>query len=785
MTTATTTARNQTVLDAVLHSLGRASRYNRSDQEAPCVVLWTDKDRQWEPLLPRLRASFPQLLTLGPYDPAALTGPAIWVKCMIARALPESNWDEGLTPILYLPGVSRQELRAVEDCAKHLQPLAELQYRGSYWTQANAKDWTVLAFLQSGDGGLGLDVARDAATLESMRRALSKLADATVAELRGRRLESSDFDALLLPDPARDLLTWLDDPAAARRRWDGAAWESFRSICRQQFGFDPEKDGEIVGAERLASGHGAWTGVWARFAEAPRRYPKLPALLCRAKPKTAAGKDLFVKQASAVWPQDNEAMEAELRSALRALKEAAPAEAARKTAELEGQHGERRAWVWAELGQARLAQALQPLRALASAVARPLNGATPDEMARAYAEGGWRADEAVLDALASVKSAEDVEAVCAAVNAVYRPWLEAAAVRLQQLVAAQPLPSAASALTTPAAGAGTVILFADGLRFDVGQKLKHALVARGLSVAERWHWVAQPSVTATAKPAVSPVADLLGAELDAEEFRPLVAETGKPLTTDRFRQLMGERGYQTLAANETGDSSGMAWTEVGDLDSYGHGHGWKLAWRVGEVLDETVERIAALLAAGWRGVRVVTDHGWLLLPGGLPKSELSGFLADARWGRCAALKQTSVVDASTVTWHWSPHVRIAVPPGIAAFRGGLEYAHGGVSLQECVAVELTITGGGAGRPQASIASAEWFGLRCRVYVEGAAEGLRVDLRTRAGDAAASVAAVKEVATGGPTTLFVEDDSQEGAAAVVVLLAPDGAVVSKLPTTIGG
>jgi hypothetical protein len=784
MTAPTTTARNQTVLDTVLNSLRRASRYNRSDQEAPAVVLWTDKDRQWEPLLPRLRASLPQLLTLGPYDPATLTGPAIWIKCMIARTLPEASWDESLTPILYLPDVSRQELRAVENCAKHLQPLAELQYRGAYWTQSNAKDWTVLAFLQSSDGGLGLEVARDAATLESMRRALTQLAETKVEELRGKRLESSDFDAMRVPDPVRDLLAWMDDPTPARQRWDGGTWETFRSICRQQFGFDPEKDGEIVGAERLASGQGAWKGVWARFAEAPRRYPKLPDLLRRARPKTT-GEDLFVKQASAVWPQDNEAMEAELRSSLRSLKDAAPAEAARKIVGLEGQHSERRGWVWAELGQARLAQALQPLDILASAAARPLTGGTPDEMARAYAEGGWRTDEAVLDALASVKSAKDVEAVCAAVNSVYRPWLEQAAIRFQQLVTAQPLPSAATSPAPHATGSGTAILFADGLRFDVGQKLKHALASRGLLVSERWHWVAQPSVTATAKPAVSPVADLLSAELDAEEFRPVVAATGKALTTDRFRQLMGECGYQILASNETGDASAMAWTEIGDLDSYGHGHGWKLAWRVAEVLDETVERIVALLAAGWKTVRVVTDHGWLLLPGGLPKAELSGFLADSRWGRCAALKQTSVVNTTVVIWHWSPHVRIAVPPGIGAFKAGLEYAHGGVSLQECVAVELTITGGGAGRPQASVASAEWFGLRCRVYVAGTSEGLRVDVRARAGDPATSIAAVKDVAGAGPTTLFVEDDSQEGAAAVVVLLGPDGSVISKLPTTVGG
>jgi len=91
--------------------------------------------------------------------------------------LPEADWPEKTIPILYLPGVSRQELRAVAECPAPLMPLAELQYRGVFWSQANAKDWTVLAFLQSPDGGLGLDVARDNATLEAMRTALVKLAE--------------------------------------------------------------------------------------------------------------------------------------------------------------------------------------------------------------------------------------------------------------------------------------------------------------------------------------------------------------------------------------------------------------------------------------------------------------------------------------------------------------------------------------------------------------------------------------------------------------------------------
>ena len=81
--------------------------------------------------------------------------------------LTEANWPEKFIPILYLPGVSRQELRAVAECPPVLMPLAELQYRGAIWSQVNHKDWTVLAFLQSADGGLSLDVARNTATLDA------------------------------------------------------------------------------------------------------------------------------------------------------------------------------------------------------------------------------------------------------------------------------------------------------------------------------------------------------------------------------------------------------------------------------------------------------------------------------------------------------------------------------------------------------------------------------------------------------------------------------------------
>ena len=54
--------------------------------------------------------------------------------------------------------------------------------------------------------------------------------------------------------------------------------------------------------------------------------------------------------------------------------------------------------------------------------------------------------------------------------------------------------------------------------------------------------------------------------------------------------------------------------------------------RIGELLSGLVSRVEKLLEAGWKKVRIVTDHGWLLLPGGLPKSEMPGFLVETTMG---------------------------------------------------------------------------------------------------------------------------------------------------------
>ena len=166
-------------------SIQKASSFNSGVQAGPAVILWPDAYRQWGSAVRLLHETWPHLLILGDYDPTKKTGPAIWLKCMIAKLLPEAGWTEDEIPIVYLPGVSRLDLRAIESCPRYLQPLAELQYRGVIWGQINGKDWTVNAFLSSKKGGLALDVAQDRATQASLLRALHPLLNTNVSNLQG------------------------------------------------------------------------------------------------------------------------------------------------------------------------------------------------------------------------------------------------------------------------------------------------------------------------------------------------------------------------------------------------------------------------------------------------------------------------------------------------------------------------------------------------------------------------------------------------------------------------
>jgi len=191
-----------------------------------------------------------------------------------------------------------------------------------------------------------------------------------------------------------------------------------------------------------------------------------------------------------------------------------------------------------------------------------------------------------------------------------------------------------------------------------------------------------------------------------------------------------------------------------------------------------------LMQHGWRRVRIVTDHGWLLVPGKMPKSHLPQQAAESRWGRCAQLKQGVQVEGLTLGWHWNPETPIHFPFGIHSFIAGRAYAHGGVSLQECLVPVIKIVNDMKPQASAKITDVHWRGLVCKVEVQSSSGGLTVDLRTKVADSSTSIVELHNL-DGSEARLMVEDDNNEGVSVVVVVLDGSGKVLAKQSTTVGG
>jgi hypothetical protein len=173
------------------------------------------------------------------------------------------------------------------------------------------------------------------------------------------------------------------------------------------------------------------------------------------------------------------------------------------------------------------------------------------------------------------------------------------------------------------------------------------------------------------------------------------------------------------------------------------------------------------------------------MPGGLPKIDLPAFLTESRWGRCATLKTNVQVSGTVVPWYWCDDVEMALPAGIGCYKAGMAYAHGGLSLQECVVPVLTVTRAAGTGPSVQFRSVQWRGLRCRVQLGADAANLTVDLRTSTNDRTSSLLeATKTVNAKGEASLVVADDAKEGVAAVIVVLSGTGAVLARYNTTVG-
>ncbi len=783
-----------TVLDRLLASL-RAKAASLDGETRPAAVLWTDPKGEWRPLVDLLLQNVDECVVLGDYAPARRTGPAVWLRCVVDRTLDEPALPDGRPPIVYLPGVGRQDLRAGGECPDELRPLVELLFRGALWRQPNGSDWTVNAFLTSRKA-LALDVAGDRTTAEALLRALPEVALAPVAQLEGRRLEADDFDRMLAGDVIRDLLRWMGDPETTRARLGDNGWHAFCTRCQDELGFNPAQEADVVAGERMARGEEGWAKVWERFAEAPGAYGDVAGLLRRSAP---AGALRFEERER--WPDLNDEDEGAVRDALGKLPALPHREACETVAALERQHGERRAWVWARLGLAPMAEVLKPLSGLAAAARRALGGTEPADVAAAYLERGWQADLGAWQAVAAAP-VPDEACVSRAVRRLLEPWLDESARAFQAAVERTSLPGAGGQPAVEAGDDGCLV-FVDGLRYDLAQRLAERLEGCGLRVDLGYRWAALPTVTGTGKPAVTPVAPDIEAGGLGRAFGARIRPGGKAsegpgpslargsdlraAAAASLRAALEARGYQVVAgdgADAPRAHPARGWLEAGEFDTLGHQRGARLARDLEGELERVAERIGRVLDAGWASVRVVTDHGWLLLPGGLPRVDLPKHLTETRWARCAAISGESVPDVGRAPWHWDARQWFATPPGAACFNRSEEYAHGGLSIQECLIPDLAVTRADVSEAAGSITSVTWRGLRCFVEADVRGGPVTADLRLARPTGESVAASAKPIDAEGAVSLVLADDEHEMAALVLVLLDDAGRVLAQRPVRVG-
>jgi len=765
------------VIDHLIKSIRASANHNPEAEIKPDCILWTDKDRQWENAIKRIMPELPELLILGEYYPLERKGPAIWLRTVIGGFIEEYSLPYGRVPVLYLPGVSRQDLRAVEQCPDELKPLAELQYRGVIWSQVNARDWTILAYLKTKQGGIGLNVNQDVATLQAMQRAVIKLLDEDIENLKTDYLDKDYFNSLISGvDTVKDILLWLSDQEAFRAGRTNEEWQAFLEICKSKYKFNPEQDGIFAATEKFGGQDKSWQIVWDRFCEAPEKYQAIPDILRKTIMPLIGNRNRF--------PQWNEEQETVLRKELLKISGMTEQSAREEILRLENEHAERRKSVWAELGEAPLAIALEWISEIATKTSSVTVGDFA-EVAKAQDKWGWQVDYAAISTLASVEKQEDIAAVISALRSLYLPWLDINARELQNAIKENGYPPV---FESRAYKQGDCVCFIDGLRFDLSKRLSEIFKENGFDIQEEILWAPLPTVTATCKPALMSLEEEITGDDLNQDFIPIIRDNAQPATSAKLYNLMEDKGWSILADDKLALTDQKGWYEFGRIDEEGHKIGWRIASQVEKYLREVRERVQDLFKAGWKTVRIVSDHGWLLMPGGLPKISLPKSLTESKWGRCAVIKPGALYDGTLYPWFWNEGVNFGLADGVNCYRKGIEYTHGGISLQECLMLQLTLTEKNYGQIKSDllITEIQWKGMRCKIAVDGDNKGVKADIRLKPMLPETSIVMnIKDINENGLGSLIVDEDSYEGRRAYIVLLDKNNSVICQSTTNVGG
>jgi len=766
------------VLKKFVQALYQVARHNANVMVKPELILWPDPERQWEAVIPSIQKEYSALMIFGNYLPDIKQGPAIWIKCMVAGLIPNEGWPKSATPIVYLPGISKNDLRNIHNVGLDLQPLIEYQYTGTMFTQTNGREWTVMTFLQNREEGLGLTVAQDQVTKSAILKALPVFFESKDINFPENILDADFFNNLMFPDIIPNILKWMCKGDKHLASWSKEKKEVFKNICKNQYDF--ELDVRLINdiAEKLGSQKQGWQQVWQYYANAPSKFPEIENLLRHSKPADL-GSGMFALPDES-WPQVNEQSEDELRVELSRLSKSEPSKAIIRIKELEQIHSQRRQWIWSELGKAPLAASLKFLNLMGEQLIESYSSGSINDIKRYYSELGFKIDSSLRKALASVKTDKDKELVKNVINVIYRPWLEKLTIKFQELINKDQRIFTEQVVSEESE---SYILFVDALRWEMASELSGLLSDQGYITELRSTWSAIPSLTATSKPSNSPIASQVSPKSSFNDFRP-ETNSGKDLQTAVFRETLLKQGWRHVTKPSDIVLGKNHWQEIGDIDTKGHAEQAEIVKRIDELFESIKEMLDSIFEKGITRIKIVTDHGWLLVPGGLPKATLSKDLIESRTGRCALIKEGAETKLLHLPWRWNPSVFIAYAPGISFFKANEEYAHGGLSLQECLIPEIIIERTDSQIPPAIIRNVKWINLRCTIETENAPDGYKVDIRTKYSDPGSSVLLSKNLVIQNEKCVVMADDSFESGSAVIVLMDEKDRIFDKKPTVVG-
>jgi len=170
-----------------------------------------------------------------------------------------------------------------------------------------------------------------------------------------------------------------------------------------------------------------------------------------------------------------------------------------------------------------------------------------------------------MEALCCLRQGAENGLITKVVRALYEPWLDRSARRFQELMS-EPGVDPHKLTTAVAAERDTCVLFADGLRFDVGATLQERLEAQGLRVR-----ISHPNRTDTDGYGDGETGRVSGArscsgKADAEDFTPIITSSGQPANASRLRDVMARAGVEILDHDQS--KMAVKW-RTGRLDESG------------------------------------------------------------------------------------------------------------------------------------------------------------------------------------------------------------------------